>query len=334
MEAFAEAYETQLNRFFTWADTNPESALFGLNDAVQAIQDADAGAPNGDPVGGGTDDPLGDGGNAAPEPDAGSVEGTSGEGDDAGSGEAFVYDAMFAYDYVESVLYEGVSVNGEMLPPSLMSSIAISLLREGEWGYLSVAIVSGIAGDWETVLAIADELGFFDESPEAHHDNQAFYAVSALDWECPADYDLQQAEERAFDLVDRFPRMGMGYATSAAECLGFSVPEPEPHLITSDVEAPPMLIMGGLYDPATPYVNAVQLTQLLNNDSLLLTSSAEGHGAGFTSACGTDAVRAFIADADISALPSQCSAEQSISSASLKRVVRPGFVRHRALPGR
>lgn len=49
----------------------------------------------------------------------------------------------------------------------------------------------------------------------------------------------------------------------------------------------PVLVIGSVHDPATPYAGAVRLTELLGN-AVLLTNDAQGHTALGLSACATE----------------------------------------------
>jgi pimeloyl-ACP methyl ester carboxylesterase len=164
------------------------------------------------------------------------------------------------------------------------------------------------AGDWETAIALSLGNGLSTEDEHSWIQFQAISVISLLDLGCQDMPDVD-AINLYGHLVTDYPRMGPAFAGGIGQCYGWDLPSSEAHIFPTDVEAPPMLVLNGLHDPATPYANAVALVEQLNNGSRLLSVEQEGHGVGGTESCALAAMRAYVESGDVSGAPASCAAE-------------------------
>jgi hypothetical protein len=348
--ADAESYETQLGRFFEYADTDPSSpwlAAQGFTGEAPAAEDppeelavdlngADAGATEAgvqnavlpDAAAPSTEG-VADAG--SPEPtDAGALVAPDGV-DAGGSAPPGPIPMVALYDVLNEQLAAGVVSEDIDLPPTLLTQLTATLIRMGEWETLAIVLVSAATDDWSVALGLYVDLGVGVLSEQDFRDTQANWAINLLDTQCPADFDFEQASDLYADVSAQFPRLGAPLAAGIVDCVAWTLEPTEPRIAPNDVSAPPMLVIGADNDPATPHANAVALVDELNNGSHLLTSHTEGHGGGTASICGASAMAQFVSDPDVSALPDECAADPVGPEAvnKLQRLNLAAGARHR-----
>ena len=97
-------------------------------------------------------------------------------------------------------------------------------------------------------------------------------------------------------VVRTAPRVGRVLAASGLTCAYWSVhPKAAPAPIKA-AGAPPIVVIGGTGDPATPYAWSVALAKELSS-GVLLTRTGEGHGSyGFGTPCIDTPVNAYLLD--------------------------------------
>jgi pimeloyl-ACP methyl ester carboxylesterase len=183
--------------------------------------------------------------------------------------------AAAAFDALQVALDEGVTWEGETLPPGLLLSLTATALRTGTWSQLAQGMADALAGDWQLLVTTYGEEEFGPQNPAAFQAWQANIVINLLDTPCPDGFSEDDALDVYLDLEQRFPRLGGAVGAGVAQCLGWDLPRSEARIIPLDVGAPPMLVMSGLHDPATPYADAVALLGTLNNDSQLLNCSLQ-----------------------------------------------------------
>jgi pimeloyl-ACP methyl ester carboxylesterase len=72
--------------------------------------------------------------------------------------------------------------------------------------------------------------------------------------------------------------------------------------------APPLLLVGGRYDPATDHAGAVALQAELGNGSHLVTYEGDGHSHVVHSPCVREVEQAFLIDPASPPSPTTCPA--------------------------
>jgi pimeloyl-ACP methyl ester carboxylesterase len=210
-----------------------------------------------------------------------------------------------ALDQLQATLDDGVSYLDFDLPPYLLASFLETTLRWGDWDTIDLALSEALGGDWYSVLST-----LFAEGGENEQDDQnsevANLVINRTDYGCPANFTLDDAVAMATDVAEQFPRLGRWNGLRAGLCVPWNLARSEPAIIPAQVAAPPIVVMGALYDPATPYANAVALVEQLDNGSRLLTSDTEGHGVGTSSDCALNVLIDVVENGNVEAVPAVC----------------------------
>src|SRR5690606_6994049 len=190
--------------------------------------------------------------------------------------------AASVYDALAEELEAGVDIEeGETIPADALNGGTQFLLLVGYWDLLQIVLEEAMFGNWEPlayIAALAPGAGDDQASLNFVFSN---IAIWLLDNDCRG-RDLEELTERYAESAERYPRLGAGNAEGAGLCLGWKTDAAEPPMMTTDLSAPPVLVMAALHDPATPYENATTLVEQLNNGSKLLSSNNEGHGVSAT----------------------------------------------------
>ena len=167
-------------------------------------------------------------------------------------------------------------------------------LAGGSATELGRMLAAAEAGDWEPILRAADDaLG--RRSPATDTIIETYFAILAEDVSCPASFDLAEARTWSREVLRLAPRTGL---VQVAQMLGACL-----HPLQSDraplaleaSTAPPLLVLGGLHDPATPLAEAETMVAALANGSYLVTYEGDGHFYTPRSLCIAGAELGFLA---------------------------------------
>lgn len=174
------------------------------------------------------------------------------------------------------------------------------------WSLLRQVLGQAMAGDGHPLLVLADL--YNERDPKTgHYSNQtaANAAVNCLDHPSP----VRSAGDVQAELPDyerASPLLGASLAWGDLTCAYWPVPaQSQPHPIGYS-GSPPILVIGTIHDPATPYPSARQMaTQLAS--SVLLTYNGDGHTAyGRGSSCINTAVDAYLTQGKLPATGTVC----------------------------
>ena len=224
---------------------------------------------------------------------------------------------------------EGAPVTGQ----DIVAATSLGLYAKEIWPLLALALADAAQGDATTQRAVLE-----DDATAGIAD--AFTAITALDAAWPREVQpyLDSARQawRMFDHM--WPIAGYEKVVYA----GWPAADPDAFRgpFRSSPSAPPALVVGTTFDPATPYRAAVDLAAQLGN-ARLLTMRGDGHAAfGTRSACIDAAVIGYLVDGAVPAegttcpqdipfapLPPEAPAEEAALetlSARLATVGRPG----------
>ena len=167
-------------------------------------------------------------------------------------------------------------------------------------GWPDERLVSGAAlglaarGDGSLLLATADALNGRKPDGEYSNEVEANSAINCLDEPAPTDPAAYMT--LAQQLVKVAPRVGRVIAASGLTCAFWpdrSRATPAP---IAAAGAPPILVIGGTGDPATPYAWSQALARELST-GVLLTRTGEGHGSyGLGTPCIDALVDAYLLD--------------------------------------
>ncbi len=193
------------------------------------------------------------------------------------------------------------------LGPDLFDlAVATALYDTTLWGTLATSIDQIDDGGASTLLSLVDrQIG---RQPDGSYDNSsdAQTMVSCADTpERPSTTDATAAAER---IIAAAPTFGSITAFGMIGCVGWPrAANPLPEITGAD--APTVLVVGTLGDPATPYEWAQQMTDALES-AVLLTYEGDGHTAFLRGgSCIEDAVVGYLVDLTAPAVGTSCPAQ-------------------------
>lgn len=184
--------------------------------------------------------------------------------------------------------------------------LATGLYDTSTWGPMAQAIKDVRDGGAETILALVDRQT--GRQADGTYDNSADAQVMV---NCADQSDrptAEQAASAAADISAAAPTFGPFLSTGLTGCDDW--PEPaEPTPPPSADGAPPILVIGTVGDPATPYEWAEQMSGALAG-SVLLTYEGDGHTAFLRGGqCVEDAVVTYLVDLTPPAAGTRCPAK-------------------------
>lgn len=146
------------------------------------------------------------------------------------------------------------------------------------WPMLTRAITAALKGDGAPMLEIVDT--FNERSADgtyANNGTDALYAVNCVDR--PDRPDLQQTQQLAATWGQEAPAFGAFLAYGNLPCSYWPLPATDTPAAVRAEGAPPILVVGTQYDPATPYPWAQALADELASGVLLTWQDGDGHTA-------------------------------------------------------
>ena len=190
-------------------------------------------------------------------------------------------------------------------PDQFDIGLATALYDDATWGVAANAVKNLRSGGAKTLLSLADQQtgrqgdGTYDNSSDA----QTMVACNDSA-ERPSRDEAVAAANR---ISAEVPGFGNAIGWSVLGCLDWPLaanPLPAPKAPTS----PPLLVVGTVGDPATPYEWSVAMTAALGN-ATLLTYEGTGHTAfGRGGPCVDDAVVRYLVDLQVPAAGTRCPA--------------------------
>ncbi len=193
---------------------------------------------------------------------------------------------LATYDRVHAAL-ESAPVGG-VGPTELDTAMIIAGYDQGLWATLAQALIQADNGDLSLVERLSDAYyGLVDFT--------AYVSVNCIDSPSPND----PAGWDAF--TDRMrevsPRFGATVASDMRACAHWPVKTDDPATAITAPDAPPIVIIGTVGDPATPFANAERVAAELER-GVLVTHDGEGHTVyGNGNRCVDDLVAAYLVDA-------------------------------------
>jgi pimeloyl-ACP methyl ester carboxylesterase len=198
------------------------------------------------------------------------------------------------------------SDSGRPVNQAAMTTATVSAMySEIEWPALGKALADAEGGDGTLLLQMADDYNgrSADGTYESRRESgRVIRCASGIDPKMPADPAalLQELHRVA-------PRFARGYDESdfydlCGDLVGGDI---EP-IAPSYSGSAPVVVVGGLNDPATPFRWAEELAAEMGSNVSLLTFSGEGHGQVLFSSCVTDAEASVIRDLRVPAAGAVC----------------------------
>ncbi|MDT5321914.1 MAG: hypothetical protein QOD88_4436 [Mycobacterium sp.] len=182
--------------------------------------------------------------------------------------------------------------NGRVLTQALaVSGIAAALYAPTSWSDLTSALTSAFKGDPSRLLELSDQIdgrqgnGTYDNLVESNS------AINCVDRPGLGPTIADYAREAIAGAKDG-PTFGEFIGWGNVACAEWPVaPELAPGPVSA-VGAPPILVIGTLRDPATPFVGAQALAKQLGGS--LLTFDGDGHTAFLRSTCIDNVVKSYV----------------------------------------
>ena len=175
----------------------------------------------------------------------------------------------------------------------LLYGVADALYSRSSWPILKAALASAFTGDGTELVDLASQL--YGRNPNGTYSTLA-NAVTAIDClDRPWPRSLAPWRSAASAAGKAAPMFGAALVWGSLTCAYWPVPSyPQPHI--KAVGAPPILVVGTLRDPATPYHWAQAMAGDLAS-GVLLGWNGDGHTAyGEGSACIDTIVNDYLID--------------------------------------
>ncbi|MFF8959172.1 alpha/beta hydrolase [Streptomyces sp. NPDC014894] len=178
------------------------------------------------------------------------------------------------------------------------TGVLTAMYDEGAWPQLREALADAMKGDGAPLLSLADS--YYEREGDGSYSNLMYAnaAVNCLD--LPAAFTgPQQVEAALAEFEKASPVFGRGFAWAALNCAYWPTPATgKPHRIEAEGAAP-ILVVGTVRDPATPYKWARGLAGQLSSGRLL-TYDGDGHTAyGRGSDCVDTAINAYLLEGTV-----------------------------------
>jgi len=171
------------------------------------------------------------------------------------------------------------------------------------WPMLRVALKQALTGNGYMFLSLAD--AYTGRQPNGTYptnEGDSGFVIDCLDWNDPRTNEQIAQDAQTFKV--QAPVFGPYLSYSGISCKYFTdIKRP---IKIKQIETTPIIVIGTLRDPATPYSWAVALHKLIAN-SLLITLDGDGHtGHGRGSACVDKTVDTYFITGKIPATDQKC----------------------------
>jgi len=163
------------------------------------------------------------------------------------------------------------------------------MYNRASWPSLALALNWAKRGDGRLIVAISDP--FRGRKPDGGYSNQsdAYFSNTCLDFPVST---LATYKSLAARLRSAAPHFRSA-AYNDLPCLYWPVAPQRTPAKASGAGAPPIVVVGSTYDPATPYAWAKSLADQLES-AVLITRKGDGHTAYGESKCIGKAVDAYL----------------------------------------
>jgi pimeloyl-ACP methyl ester carboxylesterase len=182
--------------------------------------------------------------------------------------------------------------------------VLLGLYSESFWPTLDQALATTDQGSGMLLLRLADF--YLARNADGTYDNEtdANFAVNCLDR--PVSKDVATYDQLGPQYARVSPMFGPAFQYSNLGCAYWPVP-PTGHAGPLSADgAPPILLVGGTGDPATPYAWAQAVNKQLAG-SVLLTRNGNGHTSYDASTCAHSAIDAYLINLTLPAAGTVCS---------------------------
>src|SRR6266550_217880 len=199
-----------------------------------------------------------------------------------------------------------LQVGNRLLTRSLaMTGVLQALYSQSLWNALDQGLTAADRGDGRILLLIADAYNQRNsDGTYGNLFNGAFGADYCLDF--PSSPDIATYDALGTAYTKASPFFGPWSQYSNLQCgLWPAKPKNKQGPLTAE-GAPPILLVGGTNDPATPYVDAESVNRQIAG-SVLLTRQGNGHTSYDSSMCSHAAEDSYLIDLTLPAVGTVCS---------------------------
>jgi pimeloyl-ACP methyl ester carboxylesterase len=195
-------------------------------------------------------------------------------------------------------------VGNRMLTRALaITGVAWELYNQFNWPDLDQGLTLADKGDGKLLLSFADDINGRRADGTYNNEGDAFFAISCLDR--PVAADISSYDQLASVVAQASPFFGPANQYTWLTCAYWPTkPTGSTGPLTAP-GAPPILVVGGTNDPATPYQWAQAVNQQLAG-SVLLTRHGNGHGSYTSSLCAQQAEDAYLINLTLPAAGTVC----------------------------
>jgi len=199
-----------------------------------------------------------------------------------------------------------LNVGSRQLTRSLaMTGLLVTLYDQSLWRYLDQGLTAAENGDGRILLLLADAYNHRNaDGTYSNLFNGAFHSTYCLDFPVPSDIAVYDRLGPAF--VKASPLFGPWSQYSNLQCAYWPVKPKNQQGPLTVSGAPPILLVGGTNDPATPYAEAQSVNRQIQG-SVLLTRQGNGHTSYDSSACAHAAEDAYLINLTLPTAGATCS---------------------------
>ncbi len=187
----------------------------------------------------------------------------------------------------------------------VLSAAAAALYDQGKWAALRDALVKARAGDPTGLLTLTDAQNQRDD--KGHYTNliDTNTVVSCNDLR--SSLTAAQIRSTATRWAKRYPVFGLAEAAQLTQCAGWQKDRHPVPAVTATGSAP-VLVIGAMHDPATPYPQATRLASELGT-GVVLTWDGAGPAGYPKTKCVRDAVENYLIDQKVPTTGTSCPAK-------------------------
>lgn len=199
-----------------------------------------------------------------------------------------------------------LNVSGRQLTRNLaMIGLLQTLYEQDLWPYLDQGLVAAERGDGRILMFFAD---FYNkrnsDGTYTNLINGAYASVFCLDFPSPSDIAYYDSLGPAYEKASAF--FGAWFQYSNLQCGYWPAHLKGTHTPLPIQDAPPILLVGGTNDPATPYADSQSVNRQITG-SVLLTRQGNGHTSYGSNACSHAATDAYLINLTMPAAGAVCS---------------------------
>lgn len=185
-----------------------------------------------------------------------------------------------------------------------MTGLLLTLYDQSFWTYADQAMTLLDRGDGTLLLTLAD--AYNNRNPDGTYKNLfngAYHSTYCLDFPAPSDISVYDALAAKYTAAS--PLFGPWSVYGNLQCGYWPVKPKNPQGPLTVDGAPPILLVGGTNDPATPYSESQSVNRQISG-SVLLTREGNGHTSYDASTCAHQAEDAYLISLTVPAAGTVC----------------------------